>query len=69
MKTYRVVLESFGPVFVDAESVMENEQSLEFVRNGEVCAHYARASVQSYELAAMAPMSFPMAEREDSQAP
>lgn len=69
MTTYRVVLASLGTVFVEADSVMENEGRVSFYRGEHMCAEYASASVRRYEATEMAQCSFPVPEREDSQSP
>lgn len=69
MKTYRVVLSSLGTVLVEAESCEEHDNLLVFYRNGLACAQYARPLVKACEERQIAPPPFPVAEREDFQAP
>ncbi len=52
MKTYRVVLASFGTVFVEAEEAVVQEGTLCFLQYGNVCARYGLSMVKSYEEAA-----------------
>jgi hypothetical protein len=49
MKTYRVVLTSLGTVLVEADSAVEENGVLCFLRAGTVHARYALATVKYYE--------------------
>ncbi len=48
MKTYRIVLGSFGVVFVDADSVQETANTITFFRGNTATAVYARSTVEAY---------------------
>ena len=49
MRTYRVVLASFGTVLVEADSAVERDRVLWFIRDGDVHAKFPIASVIRYE--------------------
>jgi hypothetical protein len=49
MKTYRIVLTSLGTVLVEADSAVEKDGTLWFIRKGEVHAKYALTIVTRYE--------------------
>lgn len=55
MKTYRVVLTSFGTVFVQAEEAFVEQGTLCFLQHGNVCARYGLSMVKSYEEAVPRP--------------
>lgn len=69
MNSYRVVLNSLGTVFVEADSVVESQDTVTFYRGRHECAQYAMTMVKSYEVAKVSPHSPAVPEREDSQCP
>jgi hypothetical protein len=49
MKVFRVVLHSFGPTYIEADSCTQDTSSVRFYRAGELLAEYLPSTVKSVE--------------------
>jgi hypothetical protein len=49
MKVFRVVLHSFGPTYIEADSCTQDEAFIRFFRAGQLLAEYLPSTVKSVE--------------------
>jgi hypothetical protein len=49
MKVFRVVLHSFGPTYIEADTCTQDTSSIRFYRAGELLAEYLHSTVKSVE--------------------
>ncbi|RBP40520.1 hypothetical protein DES53_108227 [Roseimicrobium gellanilyticum] len=49
MKVFRVVLHSFGPTYIEADSCIQDASSVRFYRAGQLLAEYLPSTVKAVE--------------------